>query len=255
MMRRGSSSSSCDAGSAAGCRRLGSCGRGAAVEPRSRPGRPARRVPRTGSGFGSTSTAAGAAFFAAAFFTGSSESAAGSASLGGRRLLLRRALLLGGLDLLGLLVTGQTITDCATFEPIGLCLDEGARVTSSHPHPLLRTAPSFRRWSFRASWRARARGCFSPKPVQPFVGIGVPEFVPAAVKSLMLVITLSNGIRNASSVEPGTSRLHARAKALRRTAVSKHLIEHSHAPRPGDVRPIVGPSAPSVQRTSCCWGR
>lgn len=131
----------------------------------------------------------------------------------------------------------------------------GCSSGSSHPHPWCRTAPSFRRWSFRASWRARARACFSPKPVQPFVGIGVSEFAPAAVESFMLEITLSNGIRNASSVELGTSRLHARENALRRTAVSKQSIEHNQAPRPGDVRPSVGPSDPSVQRNSCSWGR
>jgi hypothetical protein len=52
----------------------------------------------------------------------------------GRRSLLRSGLLCR-LDFLGLLRTSQTITNCATFEPIGLCLDEGARVgLHTHTH-------------------------------------------------------------------------------------------------------------------------
>jgi hypothetical protein len=51
-----------------------------------------------------------------------------------RRSLLRSGLL-GRLDFLWLLRTGQTITKCATFEPIGLCLDQGARVgLHTHTH-------------------------------------------------------------------------------------------------------------------------
>jgi hypothetical protein len=43
--------------------------------------------------------------------------------------------LLDRLGFLGLLGTSQTITNCATFEPIGLCLDEGARVgLHTHTH-------------------------------------------------------------------------------------------------------------------------
>jgi hypothetical protein len=52
----------------------------------------------------------------------------------GRRGLLRSSLL-GRLDFLGLLGASQTITNCATFKPIGLCLDEGARVgLHTHTH-------------------------------------------------------------------------------------------------------------------------
>jgi hypothetical protein len=50
----------------------------------------------------------------------------GRDGLGGRCLLGRG--LLGRLHFLRLHVTGQAITKCATFEPIGLCLDQRAGV-------------------------------------------------------------------------------------------------------------------------------
>jgi hypothetical protein len=51
------------------------------------------------------------------------------------RCRLLRSRLLHRLDFLGLLLTSQTITNCATFEPIGLCFDEGARVgLHTHTH-------------------------------------------------------------------------------------------------------------------------
>jgi hypothetical protein len=53
--------------------------------------------------------------------------AGGGGRLGGlgRSSFLRRSLL-RRLDVFGLFVTSQTITNCATFQPIGLCLDQGA---------------------------------------------------------------------------------------------------------------------------------
>jgi hypothetical protein len=52
----------------------------------------------------------------------------------GRGSLLRGRLL-HRLDFFRLLIPGQSITNCATFEPIGLCLDEGARVgLHTHTH-------------------------------------------------------------------------------------------------------------------------
>ena len=95
----------------------------------------------------------------------------GGRGLGRRGLLGRR--LLGRLGLLGLLGPSQTVTFGATTETIGLCLDERGGVALHPDAHRVAAAPSSRRSSFRALWRARVRGCSSPKPVQPFVGVGV----------------------------------------------------------------------------------
>jgi hypothetical protein len=99
---------------------------------------------------------------------------------------------------------------------------------------------------------------FFAKLIQPFVGVGPSEALPAAFHSLMCDGVDSNAIRSSDSAPGPRGRRHARSKPRRFTAVVKHpgvSLVHSHAPRPGAVRLMIAvPSGPTAQRIISDWG-
>lgn len=81
---------------------------------------------------------------------------------------------------------------------------------------------------------------------------------PAASQSLMSFVVVSNGCRSSASAPDGATRRHARSKARRRIAASRHSADpvHSQAPRPGAGRPAwTRPAESIVNLVSSVWGR
>ena len=169
-----------------GRRRHGS-GAGAGVGPRL--GLDDGRLPARGAatqrarGFGSaTGAGCGAAFLAGSLLGRcgcgrgcgafcAARQLSGSGGLGGGLLrcgLLRR---LGLLGLLGRVRPSRTARRRSRSACASISVEEWAL---RRQRPCVRTAPSSRRSSSRALWRARARACSSAKPGQPFVSVGVP---------------------------------------------------------------------------------
>ncbi len=93
-----------------------------------------------------------------------------------------------------------------------------------------------------SSFASSCTRMFFAKLIQPFVGVGPSEALPAAFHSLMCDGVDSNAIRSSDSAPGPTGRRHARSKPRRFTAAVKHpgvSLVHSHAPRPGAVRLMI----------------
>ncbi len=100
-----------------------------------------------------------------------------------------------------------------------------------------------------SSFASSCTRMFFAKLIQPFIGVGLPEALPAAVHSFMCDGVDSNAICSLDSAPGPRVRRHARSKPRRFTAVVKHPGVHSHAPRPGAVRLMsASPSGPTAQR-------
>lgn len=200
----------------------------------------------------------------------------GCRRLSGRRLgrgSFRRCLgtgLLGrldGLGLLGLLGARQTVFFRAAAETVALRLDERRGVTLHSNAHLLAERHHLRIRHSELFCQLVHAHVLRQNSFQPFLDVGAPgatptiddSLMPASVMCVSVVCTSASATatesprsRNASC---GTEHFHDLSNALRRSAVWKHAIEHSHAPLPAARRPTRAPWGPTAQRTNSACGR